>query len=167
MTFRTILDDARAGRVSAVIAAAARAEGVDAGKLRRSIAAGRTVITANRLRRRARPLLAVGEGLRVKVNANLGTSGDSASLPAEIAKLRAAEAAGADAVMDLSTGGDIRKIRRALVARTGLSFGTVPIYEAALAAGRAGRGETGFTADELFASVRRHAEDGVDFVTVH
>ena len=165
---KTILELARAGRMPEPVAAAARAEMIDPRTLRKAVAAGRATVCANRLRRGAdRRICAVGEGLRVKVNANLGTSGDRTSLAAELRKLRTAEAAGADAVMDLSTGGDLRKIRRALIARTDLAFGTVPVYEAAVAARRAGRGPTEFTADELFAAIRRHGEDGVDFVTVH
>jgi len=164
---RTILDDARAGRVSGAIAAAARAERCDPQRLGRAVAAGRAVVAANRRRRSGRALLAIGEGLRVKVNANLGTSGDRASLAAERAKLRAAEAAGADSVMDLSTGGELGRIRRALLAETALAFGTVPIYEAAVEARRAGRSAAEFTADELFAAIGRHGTDGVDFVTVH
>jgi phosphomethylpyrimidine synthase len=162
-----ILRDARAGRLSAPIRAAARAEKIPPKRLCEQIAAGRAVIPANKRRRGKRPYIAVGEGLRVKVNANLGTSSDHAKLGDELAKLRAAECAGADAVMDLSTGGDIRRIRRGLLRRTGLAFGTVPVYEAAVAAARAGRLATGFTADELFEVIRRHGEDGVDFITVH
>ena len=167
MAAPTILDQVRAGRIPAPVLAAARAEGVDPRRLARLVAAGRAAVAANRLRRGARPYLAVGEGLRVKVNANLGTSSDHARAADELAKLRAAEAAGADAVMDLSTGGPLRRIRRALLARTGLAFGTVPVYEAAVEAARSGRAPDEFTADELFAAIRRHGEDGVDFVTVH
>jgi phosphomethylpyrimidine synthase len=164
---RTLLENARAGRIPVPIRAAARAEGIPAKKLRELVAEGRAVVPANRLRRGRRPYIAVGSGLRVKVNANLGTSSDHPRLRDEVGKLRAAERAGADAVMDLSTGGDLRRIRRGLIARTGLAFGTVPVYEAAVASARAGRLSTGFSADELFEVIRRHGEDGVDFVTVH
>ncbi len=167
MKGRNILNDSRAGRVCAPVRAAARAEGIPPKKLRELIATGRAVLPANRLRRGKRPYIAVGEGLRVKVNANLGTSSDGPSIRGEVAKLRAAEKAGADAVMDLSTGGNIRRIRRALLARTGLAFGTVPVYEAAVASARRGKLSTGFSADELFEVIRRHGEDGVDFITVH
>ena len=168
MASKTLLDLARCGRIPEPVAAAARAEMTDPEKLRRAVAAGRAAVCANRLRRSPdRRLCAIGAGLRVKVNANIGTSGDRASLAAERRKLRAAEAAGADAVMDLSTGGELRKIRRALIAATDLAFGTVPIYEAAVEAQRAGRAAAEFTADRLFAAIRRHGQDGVDFVTVH
>ncbi len=167
MAARNILEDARAGKVSAPIRAAARAEKIDAKKLCAQVAEGRAVIPANSLRRGKRPYIAVGEGLRVKVNANLGTSSDHARLRDEAAKLRAAEEAGADAVMDLSTGGHIRRIRKGLIGRTGLAFGTVPVYEAAVSAAKRGVRPVEFTADELFDAIRRHGEDGVDFVTVH
>jgi phosphomethylpyrimidine synthase len=140
---------------------------MDPGKLRDRVAEGRAVIPANSRRRGGRPYIAVGEGLRVKVNANLGTSSDHPLLRDELAKLRAAEEAGADAVMDLSTGGHIRRIRRGLIRRTGLAFGTVPVYEAAVSAARRGARPVEFTADELFEAIRRHGEDGVDFITVH
>jgi len=165
---KTLIDLARSGRLPEPVAAAARAEMVDPEKLRRAVAAGRAAVCANRLRRDSdRPICAVGAGLRVKVNANIGTSGDRASPAAEVRKLRVAEAAGADAVMDLSTGGDLRAIRRALVSGTGLAFGSVPVYEAAVEAQSAGRPAAAFTADGLFRAIRRHGQDGVDFVTVH
>ena len=130
------------------------------------MADGRVVIPLNN-RRRATGVMGVGGGLRVKVNANIGTSPDYADIDVELAKLAAAEEAGTDAIMDLSTGGDIREIRRRLMEACRVAVGTVPIYEAAAAAAR-GQGDIAtMTADDMLASVRRHAEDGVDFVTVH
>ncbi len=109
----------------------------------------------------------IGQGLRVKVNANLGTSPDYADVEMELAKVRAAVEADADTVMDLSTGGDVPAIRRRLMDACAVTVGTVPIYEAAAGAARA-HGDVGrMAADDMLAAVRRHAEDGVDFVTVH
>jgi phosphomethylpyrimidine synthase len=109
----------------------------------------------------------VGAGLRTKVNANFGTSALSSDLTEELHKLDVAIEAGADAVMDLSTGGDIRAVRSAVLARAGVPVGTVPVYEAAVqAAGRSG-GPAAMTSDLLIAAVRSHAEQGVDFQTVH
>lgn len=167
MATNTILDDARAGRLSLPIRTAAKAEGIRAEELCARLAAGRATLPASLRRRGRRRYMAVGPGLRVKVNANLGTSADRVSLAEEVNKLLAAERAGADAVMDLSTGGELRRIRKALIRRTGLAFGTVPVYEAAVEAARCGDLATGFSADDFFAAIRRHGEDGVDFVTVH
>jgi len=130
------------------------------------VADGRVAIPLNK-NRRAAAVMGVGRGLRVKVNANLGTSPDYADVEMELAKLAAARETGADSIMDLSIGGDIPEVRRRLMDACDLTVGTVPIYEAAAAAARAHGDIARMTAEEMLASVRRHAEDGVDFVTVH
>lgn len=109
----------------------------------------------------------VGAGLRTKVNANFGTSALSSDLAGELEKLDAAIEAGADAVMDLSTGGDIEGVREAVLERSNVPVGTVPIYEAAVESANRGKGPAGMTSDSMIAAVRRHAEQGVDFQTVH
>ncbi|MHC5037580.1 MAG: phosphomethylpyrimidine synthase ThiC [Planctomycetota bacterium] len=162
----TQLQSAWAGDVTAEMEEAARAERVSPRVVRERIAEGTAVLPANRLRTNRRNLV-IGKGFRVKVNANLGTSLDYADLSREIAKLEAAEEAKADAVMDLSTGGDIREIRKTLLAKTSLTFGTVPIYECGIDAVRETGSIMGMTGDGMLEAVRRHAEDGVDFVTVH
>ncbi len=130
------------------------------------MADGRVTIPLNK-NRRAAAVMGVGRGLRVKVNANLGTSPDYADVKMELAKLAAARETGADSIMDLSTGGDIPEVRRRLMDACDLTVGTVPIYEAAAAAARTHGDIAKMTAEDMLASVRRHAEDGVDFVTVH
>ena len=130
------------------------------------MADGRVTIPLNK-NRRATCVMGVGRGLRVKVNANLGTSPDYADVEMELAKLAAARQTGADSIMDLSTGGDIPEIRRRLMDACDLTVGTGPIYEAAVAAARTGGDIAKMTADDILASVRRHGQDGVDFVTVH
>ncbi len=157
---------ARQGQVTAAMQAVAQAEGVDAETVRRHVADGRVVVPLNK-NRRSPGIMGVGRGLRVKVNANLGTSMDYIDVAAELEKLAAAEAAGADAIMDLSTGGDIPAIRRRILDACHVTVGTVPIYEAAAQAARRHGNIAAMTADDMLASVRRHAEDGVDFVTVH
>src|SRR5690349_18198001 len=102
----TQMDSARRGKITAEMEFAAKWEGVDVQTLVDGIAAGRIVIPANVNRTLAEPR-AVGAGLRTKVNANIGASQDFASMDDELAKLDAALDAGADAVMDLSTGGDV------------------------------------------------------------
>jgi len=130
------------------------------------VADGRVVIPHNK-HRAATDVVGIGKAMRVKVNANLGTSPDYADPEMELAKVRAAAAAGADTVMDLSTGGDVPAIRRRLMDACDLTLGTIPIYEAAARAARDYGDVARMAADDILASVRRHAEDGVDFVTVH
>jgi len=110
---------------------------------------------------------AVGTGLRTKVNANIGTSPDKADLAHECEKLRMALDADADALMDLSTGGDLRAIRRAIRASCPKSLGTVPIYQAVCEIARAGKRFEQLDAEHLFAVIEQHADEGVDFITVH
>jgi len=128
--------------------------------------AGTIVIPVNRLRR-GRYALGIGAGLATKVNANIGSSSDEAALALELEKLDAAVAAGADTVMDLSTGGDIAAIRNAILERSTVPLGTVPIYEAAIGAVKSRRAMVEMTEDEIFAAIEAHLASGVDFLTVH
>jgi len=162
----TQLESARQGIVTPVMKQVADAEAMDADVLRDRVARGRIVIPANH-RRVASTFCGIGQGLKTKVNANIGTSMDCASVDNELAKLRAAVDAGADAVMDLSTGGDLRVVRRALMEACPVTVGSVPIYEAAALAARMHRDVRAMSADDMLAAVRAHCEDGVDFVTVH
>jgi len=128
------------------------------------MAEGRVVIPRNAAGR-ARPL-GIGEGLRVKVNANVGSSKDRADLDTEVRKARVAVEYGAHTVMDLSTGGDIDAIRRAIIEAVDVPIGTVPIYQAGVVAARESS-IVEMTGDEMLAGIEAHARDGVDFVTVH
>ena len=162
---------AREGVLTPEMKAVAETEGIAESVLRERIAAGRAVIPAN-AKRVALGLPAVapcgiGEGLRTKVNANIGASRDYASMDAELEKLKAAVDAGADTVMDLSTGGDIREIRRRILEASAVPVGTVPIYDAAVSAVSDGGAVRDMTAADILGAVRDHAEQGVDFVTVH
>jgi phosphomethylpyrimidine synthase len=162
----TQLELAREGRITDEMRRAVEAEGVEAEQLRRLIAEGKAVLPANHHRERRRAC-AVGQGLRTKVNANIGTSGDYPDLAKELEKLATAEEAGADTVMDLSTGGDLAAIRQAILERASVPVGTVPIYDAAVQAIRQHGSIRAMTAEGILATVRAHAEQGVDFVTVH
>jgi phosphomethylpyrimidine synthase len=124
------------------------------------------VIPRNRKRGDIRPV-AIGEGLRVKINANVGTSRDRADIEVELEKTRVAVAAGADAVMDLSTGGPIDGIRRAILAECPVPVGTVPVYQAAADAASRGKSFVELSAGDFFEGILKQAEDGVDFMTVH
>ena len=163
----TILEQTRRGETPAAVLAVARREGVDPEVVRSGVAAGTIVICRPGKARGARPL-GVGAGLSIKVNANLGTSQARSGLEAELVKLKTAVAAGADAVMDLSTGGDLDLIRAAIIKASPVSVGTVPVYQAAVDTlerhpGRLDRMEP----DALFNAIERHGRDGVGFVTVH
>lgn len=159
----TIMEDARKG-VTPLIKAAAEREGVDAEFLRRAVAAGRAVIPHNPLHKPTPA--AIGEGLPIKVNVNIGTSRDVPEMANELAKLDVALKYGADAVMDLSTGGDIDTIRREILSRCPVMVGTVPIYQIGLVAARKDA-VVDMTEDDIFNGIEKHAKDGVDFMTVH
>ncbi len=143
----------------------AKDEGVSIAQLRAGLKDNTIIILANR-KRRTQPT-AIGEGLRVKVNANIGTSPDVASLKNELAKLKAAIEAGADTIMDLSTGGNLDKIRQTILEATKLPVGSVPIYQAAVTAQRLHKSFIELQANELLQAVEKHLADGIDFVTVH
>jgi phosphomethylpyrimidine synthase len=163
---QTQLAKARRGEVTLEMEAVARAEGVDPQRLMEQVANGKVVITANKGHRGVRPI-GIGEGLTVKVNANIGTSSDHCEPAEELAKLEAAIEAGADTVMDLSTGGAIDAIRKLIIERSPLPVGTVPIYQAAIEVAERKGGIVLMTPDDIFEVIERHAMDGVDFVTVH
>jgi phosphomethylpyrimidine synthase len=162
----TQLEAARAGQLTPETLRAAGREGIDPERLRAAVAAGRAVVPANAAHKGLDPV-AIGEGTRIKVNANLGTSADRAEPALELEKLRVALEAGADAVMDLSTGGDVGAMLRLVLDHSPAPVGTVPIYEAATAAVAKRGGIVHMEADELFATIERQAAGGVDFMTVH
>ncbi len=144
----------------------AEEEKVPAEHLSRGLAQGTIVIPMNKNRRLLKPM-AVGTGLRVKVNANIGTSQDISDPDLELEKLKAALGAGADAVMDLSTGGDLDQVRRLILAQCPVPLGTVPIYQAAVEAGSRKKSLVELSVDEIFSVIEKQAADGVDFMTVH
>jgi phosphomethylpyrimidine synthase len=163
----TQLEFARQGIVTDKMKQAAATEGIDPEVLRQRIADGTAIICQNIRHTNGTPL-AVGKGLRTKVNANIGTSRDDTSIDKELEKARVAVAAGADAIMDLSTGGPVDEIRRAIIAETSACIGTVPLYQAALdAVNRQKKAIVDMTVEDIFAGIVKHLDDGVDFITVH
>ncbi|MFA6223226.1 MAG: phosphomethylpyrimidine synthase ThiC [Desulfomonilaceae bacterium] len=139
-------------------------EGVSPDRLKRHLDNGKVVIFKAAGSGRA---VAVGEDLKVKVNANIGTSPDLVDEDLELQKLEAAVRAGADAVMDLSTGGDLRSIRKKIVNESSIPVGSVPIYEAIVKSVRTLGASEKMTGDEMLEAIRLHGEDGISFVTVH
>ncbi len=162
----TQLELAKKGIISPQMNTVAEAEGVDAELVRQGVEKGTIVIPANVNHANLVPR-GIGQGLSTKVNANIGTSSDFGDINSELEKLRVATSAGADAVMDLSTGGDISAIRREIITRSALPIGTVPIYQAGIETIDKQGAIVKMTADDLFAAIEEHARDGVDFVTVH
>ena len=162
----TQLKLARKGTVSPEIKHVAEKESVETDFIIHGLAAGEIVIPANINHRNLIPC-GIGKGLRTKVNANIGTSSDFCDLSTELKKLQTAIEFGADTVMDLSTGGDISAIRRALMRASTVPVGTVPIYQAGIEAIENRGAIVNMTVDEIFAVIEEHAKDGVDFVTVH
>jgi phosphomethylpyrimidine synthase len=160
---KTQLQFARAGEITEQIKAVARDENLDAEFIRKEIASGRLVIPANKLHIKTglRPV-GIGRALRTKVNANLGTSSVSSSIEAEIEKMKVALQAGADAIMDLSTGGDLDDTRQKLLSQCSVPFGTVPIYQVIQ-----NRNVEDIDEKIILQTVEKQAGQGVDFFTIH
>ena len=146
--------------IPSLVETVARMEGINPRMAARSVARGRLVIPSNQ-KRSHRPC-GIGEGCRVKVNVNVGTSAERCDPIFEEAKARAALENGTDTLMDLSTGGDLTAMRR-MVLSLDAPIGTVPVYEAIRRAGNAADVDS----DLLFSVIRDHCRDGVDFLTLH
>ncbi len=162
---KTRIEQAREGIITDEVKEVALDERVSAEQLSQDLAEGLTVISRN-ASHDIKPL-GIGKGLRTKVNANIGTSRDRISLDEEMEKLDVLIKYGADAVMDLSTGGPIRDIRKLMMRKSTVSVGTVPIYEAVAKAAEEKGSIAKMSVDDLFDAIEGQAEEGVDFVTVH
>jgi phosphomethylpyrimidine synthase len=162
----TQLETAKKGTISEEMRICAEQEGVSPEFIRQGVEAGNLVVIRNNTHQDIPPL-AVGKGLRTKINANIGTSRDRVDLNLELEKVRISAAAGADTLMDLSTGGDIRAIRKAIIKASPLVIGTVPIYQAAAQMLTEKRAIVEMSADDMFRVIEENGEDGVDFITVH
>ena len=161
----TQIDFARAGQITPQMKEVAEREHRDPEYIRERVADGRIAIPANIVHiKKGMRAFGVGEGLSTKVNVNLGISGDKADAAEEWKKVKIAEDFGADAIMDLSNSGKTRQFRQQLIDETPLMVGTVPMYDAI---GYMEKPLVKLTKDDLFEVVRAHAEDGVDFMTVH
>jgi len=152
--------------IKTVLKKVAAAEGIAVETLAELVARGLVVVPFNPNHSPARPA-GIGKGLRTKVNVNIGTSRDFPRLADELRKVKISLEYGADTLMDLSTGGDLRKIRKAILARTPIPLGTVPIYQAAVKAIDRRATIVDMTEDDLFEAIESQAREGVDFMTVH
>ena len=164
LAMSTIMEEARRGAVTPLIKKIAEKEGVTERFVLDGIASGRICAPHNPVHD-AEPA-AIGEGLSIKINVNLGTSRDIVDLDAELEKLKVAMEYGADAVMDLSTGGDIDAIRARLLKECPVMMGSVPIYQTGLTAARK-NAVVEMSEDDIFNGIEKHAKDGMDFMTVH
>jgi phosphomethylpyrimidine synthase len=160
------LPAAREGKMTKEMERIAKDEGIDKNTIRELVAAGKAVILANNRHKTFTPK-GVGKGLSVKVNANIGTSPERVDIKEELQKLKMAQEAGADAVMDLSTGGNLDEIRKVIIQEAGIPIGTVPIYQAAVETIKKRKTITKMVPDEIFDVIEKHGIDGVDFITVH
>ena len=162
----TQIIEAQQGNVTEEMAFVAKQEGKSEKFIRKRVANGRIVILKNSTRDNCTPV-GVGEGLGVKINANIGTSKEKSSLDEELDKVRIIEMTGADVLMDLSTGDDLDEVREKIIAATTLPIGTVPMYQAGKEALDEHRDIATLSKDKLFADIEKHCKQGIDFITVH
>ncbi len=163
MNYTTQMDAARQGIVTEQMKIVAQKEQMDVEKLRELIAKGRVVIPANKNHANLDPE-GIGEGLRTKVNVNLGISKDCQDLDLEMEKVRKSIELKAEAIMDLSSFGKTAEFRQKLIAESTAMIGTVPIYDAV---GFYDKELQDITDEEFLSVVEKHAKEGVDFLTIH
>lgn len=162
----TQLISAKNNELTPEMEAVALKEDVNPQELMQKVAEGKVVILKNINHENVIPT-GVGEGLSVKINANIGTSNQRSTIGEEVCKLRLAEKYGADAIMDLSTGPDIDATRKEIISKCRVPIGTVPMYQAGVEAIDNTGSILELTKDRLFADIEKHCRDGVDFITVH
>lgn len=158
--------EAEKGIITSEMKSAATHERINPESIRQGLMAGTLVIPKNN-RKNLKKIMAVGQGTRTKVNANIGASPYCCDLSEELSKLQAALEAGADAVMDLSLGPMQMEIRKEIIARSEVMVGTVPIYQTAFEMAKNGRDITEMRIGDFLSTVRHQAEEGVDFMTIH
>lgn len=161
----TQISEAKRGTTTEQIKNVSKNENIDVEVIRKRVASGKIVIPFNPTH--SPNSLGIGKGLRVKVNANIGTSLEYCNVNEEIEKAKISMDAGAHAVMDLSTGGDLDKIRISLLKTVNIPFGTVPIYQAGIEAIKKRSSIVEMTEDDMFNSFENQAKQGVDFAVAH
>nr|WP_321497168.1 phosphomethylpyrimidine synthase ThiC [uncultured Methanolobus sp.] len=161
----TIVTDAKNGKITEEMKIVAKVENKDPEFIRRGIAAGRIVIPMTPYR--DIKICGMGEGLTTKVNASIGASSDIVDLDMEVKKAKAAEAAGADTLMELGTGGDFLGIRKAVCDAISLPVGSVPLYQAFISAARRDGSIVHMTEDDLWSATEEQAKLGTNFMAIH
>jgi len=162
----TQLELAKKNKTSSQMREIAKSENVSLNFLKKKISEGRIVIPCN-INHHIKKICGIGEGLRTKVNVNLGTSTDKSEINDELKKLNVAIRHGADTVMDLSVGGNLKNIRRKIVQASTIPVGTVPIYEVAVGQNGSKKGLVDLDFDKILDVLKQQAEEGVDFFTIH
>lgn len=162
----TQIIEAKKGNITVEMEHVAQQEGVSAEFVREKVAQGRIVILKNNLRTNCIPV-GVGEGLSVKINANIGTSNERSTIDEELDKVKVIEANQAHVLMDLSTGAHIDETRKRIIAATHLPIGTVPMYQAGKEALDIHKDIAMLSKEKLFADIEKQCQDGIDFITVH
>jgi phosphomethylpyrimidine synthase len=161
-----IITELKKGKVPSIVNKVADSESINLDILIENILNRKVIITKNDKREGVKPT-GIGFPLTTKVNANVGTSTDKSDINFEVEKAVLAEKTGADTIMDLSTGGDIKEIREEILKKTNIPLGTVPIYQAAIEAIQGKGGIVHMTEEKIFEVIEEQAEDGVDFMTLH
>ena len=161
----TQISEAQQGKTTREIRDVSKSEKVDSNIIRRQVASGKIAIPYNPIH--SPNALGIGKGLRVKVNANIGTSREHCNFQEEIEKAQVSVEAGTHAIMDLSTGGNLDEIRTSLIKTVDVPFGTVPIYQAGIEAIKKHGSIIDMTEDEMFNMFERQAKQGVDFAVTH
>ncbi len=162
----TQIESAKKGLITEEMKIVAKDESMDVNELMELIKTGRVVIPANINHKNLKPI-GIGKGLRTKVNANIGTSGDYKKIDDELKKIDSVIEYKADTVMDLSIGGDIDKIRKALIEKSTIAFGNVPVYQMVVDILNRGKTFVEMTKDEMLEYIEQQAKDGVDYMTIH
>lgn len=163
MSYKTQMDAAKQGIITPEMEIVAKKEKIEAVRLMEKIASGRIVIPANKNHKSLSPE-GIGAGLRTKINVNLGISRDALDIELELKKVRCAIDMKAEAIMDLSNYGKTHEMRQKILDISTAMLGTVPVYDTI---GYCEKKLKDITKDDFFNVVRRHAEDGVDFMTIH
>ncbi|MEJ2354675.1 MAG: phosphomethylpyrimidine synthase ThiC [candidate division WOR-3 bacterium] len=161
-----IIAELKKGEIPSIVHKVADSENIKLDILIENILDKKVIITKNNKRQGVKPT-GIGFPLTTKVNANVGTSTDKSDINFEVEKAILAEKTGADTIMDLSTGGDIKKIRKEILKKTNIPLGTVPIYQAAIEAVQEKGGIVHMTEEKIFQVIEEQAKDGVDFMTLH
>jgi phosphomethylpyrimidine synthase len=163
----SIREDAISGKATDLLKSCAENENIDVKTLMAGVAAG-TIAVPKNCHHDFKKIMAIGQGTKTKVNANIGSSKDIALLGSELEKLEVSIKAGTDTVMDLSMGGDLDAVRRGILEKCPVPLGTVPIYQAvAETVEQQQKDIVEVTEDHIFKTIEKQAIDGVDFMTIH
>ncbi|MCK4266165.1 MAG: phosphomethylpyrimidine synthase ThiC, partial [Thermoplasmata archaeon] len=159
----TLLDTLKDGQTHEAVKSIAQQEDIPEDILLRRILSGKVVVLTSHKGKH----VAIGKGLRTKVNCSMGTSPDLIDVDMEVEKARLGVKYGADSLMELSTGGDLDDIRRRVLEAVDVPVGSVPLYQAAIEAIKKKGSILHMTEDDIFNAHIKHAKDGIQFMAIH